>query len=335
MSLALGMDVGGTNARAVLVALEADDPSGPSDLLRLSRAERRIRGDTSPQDVAATVVALRDEVCAAAAVQPSDVGVLGLGLAAHLSADGELVRNAPNLGWRDEPFAERLRAAIPGVRMVVVNDLDAAAWGEARVGGGRGHRVLLSVAVGTGVGAGIVIDGFLHRGGGGVAGELGHLKVAGSTARCGCGQTGCVEAVAGGVACERALLRDTHLARRDLGRGQPALSEVAALASRGDPHAVRFWETPIAVLGDAIAAAVTLLNPTGLLLGGGVLTRAPWLRDRVVERILERSAAVASSDLKILEAELGNDAGALGAALLAHAAFRPGEREVSTVGRCE
>ncbi len=306
-----GFDVGGTTARVTFF----DDDHTP-----LATARERIREDTSPEAVADAMARLLATACDEIACAPDALDAIGAGMAAQLLSDGRTVVNAPNLGWRDLDFASLLEDRL-SAPVHLANDLNAMVWGERAAGAARGATDVLAVYVGTGVGGGIICGGKLVDGGGGKGGEIGHVKVAyGDDARlCGCGEYGCLEAYVGGVHLEAQLMTMSELSggadlldargRGDIAKADalsPTYAEVGAL-----------WSRSVALLGDAIANACTLLNPDVLLLGGGVLENAPNLREGVEKRVLARTLAAARADLTIARPELGDVAGMLGAALLA------------------
>ncbi|HZY02612.1 MAG TPA: ROK family protein [Anaeromyxobacteraceae bacterium] len=315
--LSLGIDLGGTNVRAALV----DRDSGRIVASRKARLSSR-----EPQSVAAVVAAAAREAAAEAGTDPARLHGAGVGVAGQCLGSSGVVLNAPNLGWRDVPFGAMLARAL-GVEARVANDLSAAAWGELHFGAARGFSEVLVVFVGSGVGSGLVVRGKLVEGARGVAGEIGHVRVApprgGAPRRCGCGQMGCLEAWAGGmnlstrvredlVAGARTAVRD--VVGGDLGRVSPAAVEQAF--ARGDAYARDLWEEIGDLLGTVVANAVTLLNPARLILGGGVLMGCPGLLEstrRHLDAAVSPSAAVG---LSVAQAALGDDAGLVGAALL-------------------
>ncbi|MFP2933377.1 ROK family protein, partial [Pyxidicoccus sp. 3LG] len=206
----------------------------------------------------------------------------------------------------------------------IVNDLSAAAWGELHAGAGRGASDLLVVFVGSGVGSAIIAGGRLLEGAGGVAAELGHIKVVPGGRRCGCGELGCLEAYTGGhnlIAQTRELLANGNAPKvMELTGGDPARVTPVTLeqaAEAGDAEAHEVYERAARFLALAVANQVTVLNPARLILGGGVLNYCPGLRRRVIEGVQEWSSQTSREGLLITEAELGDDSGLIGAALLA------------------
>jgi glucokinase len=210
-----------------------------------------------------------------------------------------------------------------GFDVRVVNDVEAICWAEACYGAARGHRDVLAVIPGTGIGGGLVLDGRLYRGATGVAAEIGHVKVADPGEPCGCGSKGCLEAYLGGANLSRRLKREaeagwTALAERAVNDPEafhPGLLE--ELSRAGDARALEWLEELASMFGGVLANAVTLLNPSALVLGGTVLNGCPTLR-RLTEKVLRnRVLKVSGEGLVVLDASLGDEAGVIGAATLA------------------
>ncbi len=317
-SLALGVDLGGTNARAALV----DRESGA-----IVAAHKEHHLDRSPRAVAALVARAVAEACSVHGSRPQSCGRVGVGVAGQCLGTTGVVLNAPNLGWRDVPFGELLQDAL-GMEVRIANDLSVAAWGEQRFGAARGVDDAILVFVGSGVGSGLILGGRLHEGYRGVAGELGHVKVRPSrpatrVRTCGCGEQGCLEAYTSGVHIA-ARVREELLAGaasrvRDLVDGD--LQRVNATAvdrafADGDPYARALWEEVADLLGMAVAGMVTLLNPARVILGGGVVLGCPELAKLVRESYAVRVSRSAGQGVTLEGALLGDDAGVIGAALL-------------------
>ncbi|MBL8923586.1 MAG: ROK family protein [Myxococcaceae bacterium] len=292
--LALGIDIGGTNARAAVV----EPVTG-----RLVSSAKEALVDRSPAAVVAVVAALVERVSRGHDVARAPVGV---GFAGMLR--GDVVVNAPNLHWRDVDFGGPLARAL-GRPVRLVNDLSAAAWGELSGGAARGARDTFTVFVGTGVGSAIISGGRLLSGATGVAAEFGHVKlVAEGGRRCGCGEHGCLEAYMGGAKLTE-WMAESGVA------GTP--SDLERLALQGDAPAKGLYDFAVGHLALAIANQVTVLNPAVVVLGGGVLSRCPGMVRRVTDVVMTRASAASRQGLEVKLAELGDDSGLVGAALLA------------------
>jgi glucokinase len=306
----LGIDLGGTFARAAVV-----DETG-----RIIAAAKMALGERSPS---AVVESIAEAARAAVDSAGTPVRFCGVGAAGQIHGDSGVLAVAPNLGWRNVPLGEMLRTRL-GYDVRVVNDLAAAAWGELNAGAGRGAQDMYTVFVGSGVGSAIIAGGKLVNGAGGVAGELGHTKVVPGGRRCGCGEQGCLEAYAGGhnlIAQTRELLATgrSHVLLGLTG-GEPARVTPVTLeqaAEAGDTEAREIHERASLMLAIAIANQVTVLNPARLILGGGVLTHCPGIRRRVLEGVQAYASTTSREGLLISDAELGDDSGLIGAALLA------------------
>jgi glucokinase len=317
-SLGLGVDLGGTNARAAVV----DRDSG--EVLASHKEPHRERTAAAVVEVVAHAVL---HSARAAGVAPADVGHVGVGVAGQVLGRTGVVLNAPNLGWRDVPLGDLLARRL-GAAVHIANDLSAAAWGERRFGAARGVDDAVLMFVGSGVGSGLILGGHLHDGHRGVAGELGHTKVrpiraATAVRRCGCGELSCLEAYVSGVNLAARVREELAAGARSLATDIVAgdLSRVNATVvdeayARGDAYARELWEEAGALLGNAIANLVTLLNPARIILGGGVVIGCPQL-EAVVRRVVDEQASKSALvGLTLEKAHLGDDAGVIGAALL-------------------
>ncbi|NOK19159.1 ROK family protein [Corallococcus carmarthensis] len=305
----LGIDLGGTFARAAVV-------DGKGAILASAKVALL---DRKPPGVVETIAQAAEEAVKKAGVKVEGCGV---GAAGQIHKDTGVISVAPNLGWRDVPLAALLTKRM-GFEVKVVNDLSAAAWGELHAGAGRGAQDMLVVFVGSGVGSAIIADGRLVHGGGGVAGELGHIKVVPGGRLCGCGEHGCLEAYAGGhnlIAQTKELLASgasrvlEQLTQDDPDTITPVTLETAADA--GDAKAKEIHDRASHFLAVAVANYVTVLNPSRLVLGGGVLTHCPGIKRQVLDGVQQWSSRVSREGLLIADAELGDDSGIIGAALL-------------------
>ena len=222
-------------------------------------------------------------------------------------------------GWDGYPIRERF-VARHGAPVWVDNDVNLLALGEWRSGIAIGHDNVLFVKVGTGIGAGIISNGRIHRGAQGSAGDVGHIQVTDDTSVvCRCGNVGCLEALAGGGA----LARDGQAAARE-GRserlraaldqhGQVSAEDVARAASFGDPVAVGLLQSAGHRVGLMLASVVNLLNPSLVVVGGGVAQSGDQLLAAIRETVYRRSLPLATRDLLLHRSSLGALAGVIGA----------------------
>lgn len=315
MSICVGVDIGGTKIAA----------SAVSEHGRILHQARRETPAQSPDDIVAAVA----EVVADLQQQLGDgqpVEAVGVACAGFIDRAGDVVVFAPNLAWRDEPLRERLETAID-LPVVLANDANAAAWGEFRFGAARDVEEMVLITLGTGVGGGIVSEGELVVGAHGMGAEVGHMRMVPDGHRCGCGNKGCWEVYASGTA----LVRE---ARELVAGGSPhagALSDrcdgdpskltgmmVTEVAQEGDPAARELLEDVGRWTGEGLASLTAILDPALLVIGGGVgaagdLVLGP-ARAAFARHLTGRGHRAVTP---IVLAELGNEAGMIGAADLA------------------
>lgn len=334
MTLAVGVDLGGTNLRVALVETNAAPPlpspatgaavASPVCAPARQREQRTPLSDTDPVWIADAIAAGVRR--ATEGIPDGDRLPVGVGIAGMLAGKTGVVANAPNLGWRGVDFRALLRARLPGRRVELYNDVNAIAYGEYAYGAGRGAHDVLAVFVGTGIGAGFVCADRLVEGASNMAGEIGHVKVVvgPGARRCGCGAFGCVEAYVGGLNLQsraredlagRATSRAVALAGGDVRLVHPGHLDQAA--REGDAYANALWDEVAPLLGLVLANAVTLLNSGRLVLGGGVLRGAPELKRRVLAHYERTVNGPSGEACVVVDAALGDDAGILGAAALA------------------
>ena len=314
MTLTIGVDVGGTKVAAGVV-----DSRGKI-LEKLKRPTPAASPAQTAHVISATVLELMSR---------HKVDAVGLGAAGFVEETQSTVLFAPNLAWRDEPVKQKVQDQV-GVPVIVENDANATAWAEAVYGAARGHSDVVLITVGTGIGAGIVINGGLYRGRWGVAGEPGHYRVVPDGRLCGCGNRGCWEQYASGNAL---VAEAREFASRNpggavrllqLGGGTPDGIDgpaVTQAAREGDPGALRCFDIIGSWLGQGLSDLAAILDPACFVIGGGVSDAGDLLLDPA--RAAFRRALPGTRyrpHAEIRRAELGPDAGLVGAADLARRA---------------
>ncbi|HEU5061170.1 MAG TPA: ROK family protein [Kofleriaceae bacterium] len=333
--LVIGIDLGGTNMRGAIyrglraaAEVAAHQPLGPEQekaLRPLAERREKVGSERAVERMVERMGALVDSLLAEAGVE-GEVVPVGIGLAGMLRGTSGIVAQSPHLGWRNVSLGDMMRARLGDRHPVVVeNDVNAITWGEFVMGAGRDVPDILAVYVGTGIGGGAVCDGRLLRGGTGCAVEIGHTKVVydDSARPCACGLKGCVEAYAGGEPLQRRIRAELAGGARSAAVGIAGSPEavhpghVDAAAAEGDEYALNLWLEIGPLLGVALANAVTLFNPNRLILGGGVLSRTPVLKEHIIAAVEVAINPPAQEDLAIENAALGDDAGLVGSALLA------------------
>ena len=307
---AVGVDIGGTKIAAGVVT-------------HTGHILDRTRVPTPPDDESATLAALFEVVDGLRDRDPA-VEAIGLGAAGLVEWPGGHARWAPHNSYRRMEL-RRLLHERTGLPTSVDNDANAAAWAEHRFGAGAGGGDLVLVTVGTGIGGGLVLDGRLHHGEHGFAGELGHLIVDPEGDRCPCGNRGCLEAMASGLTLGRlgreAAAADPagRLAALANEAGGPVTGEVVfAAASEGDKAALVLFERVGHWLGVGIASLVTIFDPDLVVVGGGVAATGELLLAPARASFERYVHARPHRDLPpVVPARLGPDAGLVGAATLA------------------
>ena len=233
----------------------------------------------------------------------------------------------PNIAdWNGVQLDLELTKLI-GLPVVIENDANAAAWGEAKFGAGRNQAHMMMLTIGTGVGGGIVINNELYRGAFGVAAEFGHLRVVPEGHLCGCGARGCFEQYASGSALLRhareAISASPDLARNLLARGDGTIDgltgqAITDAARDGDAVALAAFQTTAQYLGAGIASLAVLLDPSCVVVGGGVIDAGEILLDPTREAMKRYMPFAGKHPYpEIVAAELGNEAGLVGVADLA------------------
>jgi len=306
----LAIDIGGTKLAAGIV-----DGSGSI----LARGEVPTLAAEGPERVLDRIVRLANDVLGAPGGSADAIQRIGIGCAGPVDRQAGLILNPPNLpGWVRVPLVERIEKAL-GRPAVLENDANAAALGEFRYGAGKGASSLVYLTVSTGIGGGIILDGKIWHGVKDGAGEVGHMTLLPDGPLCGCGNRGCLEALASGPAIARrareALATERPSRLREAGDFTAA--DVVRLAQEGDALAAQVWDETVRYLGLGVAAIVTILAPGRVVIGGGVAKAGDFLFAPLRREVRRRVTLVAVESVPILPAALGPDVGILGAAAVA------------------
>ncbi|MEY4042467.1 MAG: hypothetical protein RL529_34 [Actinomycetota bacterium] len=311
----IGIDIGGTKIAGALVDAEG----------RIVLEERVPSPAGDPDAMVDAVVGLIERLSA-------NHEVIGAGVAAagFIDADQSTIIYAPNISWRNEPFKAKLEAKL-SIPVIIENDANAAGWAEYKYGAGRGYKHMIMLTIGTGVGGAVIADSRMLRGGFGIAGELGHIRVVPDGLLCGCGQHGCLESYASGSALLRAAKElaasgdpeGARLREIEAEAGKLTGLEVYQAILEGDAGALRILGDLGSWLGQAIGSLVAVLDPEVVVIGGGVSAAGDLLLNPIREAYLAHLPARGyRPELKITAAEFVNDAGVVGAADLVRVAFR-------------
>lgn len=306
---AIGIDVGGTK-----IAIGFVDAQGAI----ISRRHFATEVKSGPQLITDKIAQAVKQLIGESSGRVEGIGV---GMAGQIDSSGQ-VHFAPNLQWREYPFA-RVLSDLTGQPVFVTNDVKAAAWGEWLFGAGRGHRDLVCLFVGTGVGGSIISSGKMLEGMTNCAGELGHMVIDLNGPKCHCGGYGCLESLAGGWAIARMgqewAVKDRHQAKMLLELSQADVTKIDAViislaAQKQDPLAMQILSDVSNALIAGVTSIVNGLNPSCVILGGGFIEGNHALIQKIDDGVRARALPMAVRDLKIEKAALGNDAGLIGAA---------------------
>ncbi len=312
MSYTIGIDVGGTKILGGVVDEEGN-------------VITTARKDTPRQGGVALTQTIAD--VAKELLTQYTVTSVGVSAAGFVSSDRKTMLATPNIAdWNGVDLDNQLTQLI-GLPVVIENDANAAAWGEAKFGAGQNQDHMMMLTVGTGIGGGIVVNGALYRGAFGIAAEFGHLRVVPEGHLCGCGARGCFEQYASGNALLRhareAINASPEVARNLLSRGDGTVAgltgqAITEAARDGDAVALAAFNTTGQWLGAGIASLSVLLDPACVVIGGGVIDAGEILLKPTRES-LERNMPFAGKHPypELVAAKLGNEAGLVGVADLA------------------
>ena len=293
MKAALGIDIGGTTIRAGL--LRAD---GSMDQIKEISTEAGRGG----QHVVSRVISLIQQY------EHAELIGIGIGTAGQVDFAGTILSGTKTIpGWAGISLAETIQEAFQ-LPVRVVNDVQAMALGELHFGEGRGVQHFLSLALGTGVGGAIVLNGRLYRGASGAAGEMGHMVIREGGRSCPCGKKGCLEAYASGVSLSQQYAERT-------GRAVSG-SDLMQLVREGDVHATEVMSRYIDDLACGIASLATIFNPEKIVLNGGVSEGLTPFLSILTEKVEAQLSQAIKNTFQLSISSLGGKAMLLGAASL-------------------
>ncbi len=291
----LGLDLGGTNIKVVVLEDGQSDP-----------IPRVVFTAQHPTDAERGPSAVTERLIEAGRTTLDDIGPVdaaGLGVPGLFDADTGRIELFPNLPgpWPGHSLRDPIEEALR-VPTAIINDARAFVLAEGTIGAGRHCRTLVGLTLGTGIGGGIMIDGRIHLGDSGKAGEVAHQIIVPGGPMCGCGNRGCVEALA-----RADVLADIADA--------PDVETVFERAAAGDQRSLSAIDTVAGYIGIGLANVVTLLGPSCIVIGGGIATAGDLILDPIREATRSHVTLAPTDGFEIVHAELGSFAGAIGAAL--------------------
>ena len=305
----IGIDVGGTKVLGGVV-------SQAGEILATARRDTpREGGRALTETIADVAIELSKQY---------PVESIGVSAAGFISSDRQTILATPNIaGWNGVNLDQELTKII-GKRIVLENDANSAAWGEFKFGAGRGRKDLMMLTLGTGVGGGLILAGSVFRGAFGIGAELGHIRIVPDGHLCGCGIRGCLEQYASGSALMRhareAINASPDLARNLLARGDVTLEglkghHITEAARDEDPVALAAFNTMASYLGAGIASLCAVIDPSCIVLGGGVIDAGEIFLAPTRKAALSLIPFSGKHPYpEIVPAELGNNAGLVGVA---------------------
>ncbi|GAB4287195.1 MAG: ROK family protein [Coriobacteriia bacterium] len=309
-SYAIGIDVGGTRIAAGLVERKG----------RLLKEAKALTPQTGPFGIIDTIIDLVDEVIEG--THAAEVAGIGIGLPAQIDFLKQTVEFCTNLPLAGVDVRSLVMSRVKHV-VTLDNDGNCAGIGESRFGAAKGVRDFVMITLGTGVGGLLFLDGEPYRGSRGLGGEIGHMVIRLDGPPCPCGGKGHIESYLGrpalAAAGRAAAEAYTGTAIKDEAGGDVSAitaEDVVKAALKGDEVARGILLEAGAVLGEALVGVVNLLNPKLVVVGGGIGESCGFMIERAAS-VIEDEALAGRKDVSVVQAELGNDAGMLGAAAMA------------------
>ncbi|MCB0221438.1 MAG: ROK family protein [Chrysiogenetes bacterium] len=308
VDVVLAADLGGTNLRCALISARGR---------LISRVEVSSADGQSPAGMIALFGSAARGLVADAGLQ--HMPRIGIGVAGGIDAARGIVTQSPQFPkWKNFALGPRLEEAL-GTKVLLANDVDAALLGERWLGAAKGAQTVVAYWLGTGVGGALVLDGKLWNGPSGMAGELGHMLVDPAGERCNCGARGCLETISSATGIERAARKAARAGKPIKLDGKTARTarEVFEAAVAGDAQARAIWKRAGWALGESIGGLVNALSIDRVVIGGKVAGAGRFFLPELRRAAKARAFRYPGSRLHLELAELGDDAGLLGAASLA------------------
>ena len=312
----VGVDMGGTKILAAVINAEGEI---------VQQAKTATKPKKGSDAVIKRIARCIGEAIDGAELKPSQIRAIGIGSPGPLDPETGVIIFAPNLGWSNVPLKAELEANL-NIPTFVDNDVNVGTLGESAFGAGQGVKNLVGIFVGTGIGGGIILDGKLYHGVNKTAGEVGHMIVEANGPQCGCGNFGCLEAVASRTAITRDLQKAIQkkgkksiLTKLNGGKLDQIRSQAIAKAvKRGDKPTIKVMQRTGKYLGISVASIVHFLNPEMVVLGGGVIeAMGDSLLDPIRQAAAKYALPTTMDGVQIVEATLGDNAGVVGASVLA------------------
>ena len=311
----IGIDLGGTNIAAGLVS---------EDFKIISKASVETRAERDADEIVKDMAAVCRKLCDDNGLNIEDIESVGIATPGTADPDRGVVVYANNLPFRNYPIRDKLKAEFPVSKVLIANDANAAAYGEAVAGAGAGKKDFVMITLGTGVGGGIIADGKLYSGFNFAGGELGHMVIVHNGVQCSCGRKGCWEAYSSATALIR-MTKEKMEECKDSAMWDYVDGDISKVNGRtsfdcmrkGDKAAKEVVDTYMSYLATGTSNIINIFQPSVLAFGGGISNEKDNLLKPLSELVVKETYGMdgnARTELKI--AELRNDAGIIGAAAL-------------------
>ena len=311
----LAIDLGGTKIIAAIISNQGRV---------ITREYYLTLAEEGPQLVIKRTLSAIDRLLSSRGIDSSQLNSISIAAAGAINFGKGLVTLSPNLpGWYDIPLRDLIKEKYR-VNTLLINDASAAALGEHRFGAGKGVNNLILLTLGTGIGGGIIINGKLYSGPCGSAGEIGHMTIDVNGPRCRCGNIGCLEMLVSGTAVAREAIKRIRQGERSSlteiveGKIESITAEKVEVAAQGgDSLALEVILKAANYLGVGMVNLVNIFNPEMIIVGGGMAKMGNLLLDPARQVVRERAFQLPAQAVRIVPAQLGDDAGVLGAAVFA------------------
>jgi glucokinase len=324
----IGVDLGGTKILAAVLG---------EDNRILGRDKKKTKADRGAPEVLGRIATVIQGAAEDAGIKLKDIGAIGIGSPGPLDWETGIVTEAPNLGWKNVDLRGYIEKELQ-VPTFIENDVNVGALAEHRLGAGVGVSDLIGIFVGTGIGGGLIINNQLYRGFNKTAGEIGHMILEVGGPHCGCGGMGCLEALASKTAIGRMIEGElaqgeesviTDMIKKDFNLIKSRV--LAEAMEKKDKVVMSVMLRATRYLGLAVGGIINLLSPQMVILGGGVVEAMEEFFVREVKKsAFDYAFPHAAKDVRIVAAKLGDDAGILGAGILARERLRekpPGKKK--------
>jgi len=318
MKRAIGIDLGGTAIKGTVMGED-----GVCSHITRVPTEAQLGGAR----VLENILTLIDQLIAKSGLKPADFVGVGFGTPGFVDSDGTILGGAENLpGWKGTQVYAPIRERF-GLKALGANDVTAVALAELKYGAGKGVNNIVCMALGTGLGGGIVTDGKLYKGTHGMAGEVGHITVEPDGYQCTCGRKGCVERYASATGIVHMALEFSNAASggeitpfAEIARKNPdavTSKMVYEYVAKSDAIALKVHNKMCSMLGRAVGALIDILSPDRIILGGGVMMAGDIIINTVKQHTKQHCWPAIFDRCEIVPAQLSEDAGVIGAASLA------------------